>query len=89
MCGILGTLKFGGIDSLVQIPSLGLKAVEPREPDDQGLWEGKGIALGIRRLAINGLKNGQQSFFNEDRPVAAVANGEIYNYVELRAELQK
>ena len=89
MCGILGTLKFGGIDSLIQLPSSAFKALETRGPDGQGVWEGRGIAMGMRRLAINGLKNGQQPFFSEDRSVVAVANGEVYNYVELRTELQK
>jgi len=89
MCGILGTLKFNSLDSLVQLPSSAFKALEARGPDGQGAWEGRGIAMGMRRLAINGLKNGQQPFFNEDRSVVAVANGEIYNYVELRTELQK
>jgi len=89
MCGILGTLKYDPFSSCVKLDPVALGALQARGPDGQGLWEGRGIAMGMRRLAINGLKNGQQPFFNEDRSVVAVANGEIYNYVELRAELQK
>src|SRR5262249_34426145 len=47
-----------------------------------------GVALGMRRLAIIDLLTGEQPAFNEDRSVAVVLNGEIYNYRELRADLE-
>jgi len=87
MCGILGTLKYDF--SPIRLDPDALGVLGTRGPDGQGVWEGRGIAMGMRRLAINGLKNGQQPFFSEDRSVVVVANGEIYNYVELRTELQK
>ncbi len=58
-----------------------------RGPDSDGFWEGKGASLGMRRLAIIDVATGEQPVFNEDRSIAVVFNGEIYNYVELRAEL--
>jgi asparagine synthase (glutamine-hydrolysing) len=48
-----------------------------------------GAALGMRRLAIIDLVTGEQPVFNEDKSVAVVLNGEIYNYRELRADLEK
>jgi asparagine synthase (glutamine-hydrolysing) len=59
-----------------------------RGPDSEGYLLDDGIALGMRRLAIIDLLTGEQPVFNEDRSVAVVLNGEIYNYRELRADLE-
>ena len=58
-----------------------------RGPDEEGLWEGEGVALGMRRLSIIDIATGQQPMFNEDGTIAVVFNGEIYNFVELRAQM--
>ena len=60
-----------------------------RGPDSEGLFVTTGAALGMRRLAIIDLVSGEQPAFNEDKSVAVILNGEIYNYRELRAELEK
>ena len=60
-----------------------------RGPDSEGLLVSTGVALGMRRLAIIDLVTGEQPVFNEDHSVAVVLNGEIYNYRELRADLEK
>jgi asparagine synthase (glutamine-hydrolysing) len=60
-----------------------------RGPDSEGLLVSNGVALGMRRLAIIDLVTGEQPVFNEDHSVAVVLNGEIYNYRELRAGLEK
>src|SRR3569832_2148953 len=60
-----------------------------RGPDSEGLFVTSGVALGMRRLAIIDLLTGEQPVFNEDKTVAIVLNGEIYNYRELRAKLEK
>jgi asparagine synthase (glutamine-hydrolysing) len=59
-----------------------------RGPDSEGYLVDDGIALGLRRLAIIDLITGEQPTFNEDHSVAVVLNGEIYNYRELRADLE-
>ncbi|MCB9916185.1 MAG: asparagine synthase (glutamine-hydrolyzing) [Planctomycetes bacterium] len=59
-----------------------------RGPDDEGLLERDGVALGFRRLSIIDLAGGHQPLWNEDENIAVVTNGEIYNYRELRAGLQ-
>src|SRR5215216_1798116 len=58
-------------------------------PDSEGVYVTTGAALGMRRLAIIDLVTGEQPAFNEDKSVAVILNGEIYNYRELRAELEK
>jgi asparagine synthase (glutamine-hydrolysing) len=60
-----------------------------RGPDSEGLMVTNGAALGMRRLAIIDLVTGEQPTYNEDQRVAVVLNGEIYNYRELRHELEK
>jgi len=60
-----------------------------RGPDSEGLYVTTGAALGMRRLAIIDLVTGEQPVFNEDKSVAVVLNGEIYNYRELRSALEK
>src|SRR4030095_12491159 len=60
-----------------------------RGPDSEGLFVTSGAALGMRRLAIIDLITGEQPVFNEDRSVAVVLNGEIYNYRDLRDDLEK
>jgi asparagine synthase (glutamine-hydrolysing) len=60
-----------------------------RGPDSEGLMVASGVALGMRRLAIIDLVTGEQPVYNEDRSVAVILNGEIYNYRELRDDLEK
>src|SRR5216683_2253125 len=60
-----------------------------RGPDGEGLLVSTGIALGMRRLAIIDLITGDQPAFNEDKSVAVILNGEIYNYRELRRALEQ
>jgi asparagine synthase (glutamine-hydrolysing) len=59
-----------------------------RGPDGQGLHCGPGIGLGVQRLAIIDLATGDQPIASEDSTILVVCNGEIYNHVELRQELQ-
>jgi len=59
-----------------------------RGPDSEGLMTATGVALGMRRLAIIDLACGEQPAWSEDEQIAVVLNGEIYNYRELRAQLE-
>ena len=60
-----------------------------RGPDSEGLFVTSSVALGMRRLAIIDLVTGEQPAFNEDKSVAVILNGEIYNYRELRRDLER
>lgn len=59
-----------------------------RGPDDEGMDIRDGVALGMRRLSIIDLSGGGQPIFNEDKTIRTVFNGEIYNFRELRSELE-
>lgn len=62
-------------------------ALTHRGPDGEGLWQGSGAGLAVRRLAVIDLVTGGQPLRSEDGSVILVCNGEIYNHVELRREL--
>lgn len=93
MCGITGwanldprtSLREGGEELLRSM----CDRMVHRGPDSEGYLMDDGIALGMRRLAIIDLVTGEQPVFNEDHSVAVILNGEIYNYRELRDELEK
>ena len=60
-----------------------------RGPDAEGFYVKDNVGLGHRRLSIIDLNTGGQPMFNDDKSIALVFNGEIYNYVELREELRE
>ncbi|MCC6526351.1 MAG: asparagine synthase (glutamine-hydrolyzing) [Polyangiaceae bacterium] len=64
-------------------------AMRHRGPDDEGIHVDGEVGLGMRRLSIIDLAGGHQPICNEDGRVWAVLNGEIYNYRELRADLER
>jgi len=62
-------------------------AMRHRGPDDAGYHLAEGVGLAMRRLSIIDLVSGSQPIYNEDRSLAIVFNGEIYNHAELRTQL--
>ena len=65
------------------------EAIRHRGPDDDGFYFSDGVGLAMRRLSIIDLKSGQQPIHNQDSTAWIVFNGEIYNYRELREQLEK
>lgn len=90
MCGIAGIVGSNRSD---QIPESTVRrmcdAIIHRGPDDEGLLAWQNVGLGMRRLSIIDLAGGHQPIFNEDRSIWIVFNGEIYNFPELRPELER
>ena len=90
MCGISGLVNCGDTETLARMTNVQTH----RGPDDSGLWErrfpnGEYIGLGSRRLAILDLSaGGHMPMSNEDGTVWITYNGEIYNFVDLRRELE-
>ncbi len=89
MCGIYGYFdRAGG-----ELDARALQAMDAslrhRGPDDTGAWTMPGAAVGNRRLSIIDLEGGHQPFVSDDGRIALVQNGEIFNHVELRRELQR
>lgn len=90
MCGIAGVVsRTPGGDEQFALTFAMTEALRHRGPDSSGFFEDEHVALGVRRLAIIDTEHGDQPIFSEDRSVAAIANCEIYNYVELRDTLRQ
>jgi len=89
MCGIAGIVQFGSPDGELAARLQEMcDAMLHRGPDEEGSGIHDGVALGMRRLSIIDLSGGSQPIYNEDRSILCVFNGEIYNYRELRQELE-
>lgn len=89
MCGIAGFVEKSWPVEEAR-PRLGamLGLIAHRGPDGEGTHLGGGVAIGMRRLSIIDVAGGDQPIWNEDETIGVVFNGEIYNYVELREELE-
>lgn len=90
MCGIAGVVsRYADRERF----SKGLSQISYRGPDETGIFElaldDMKIFLGVNRLSIIDIEGGKQPVFSEDKKVAAVFNGEIYNFLELREELKE
>jgi asparagine synthase (glutamine-hydrolysing) len=95
MCGIAGFVESPSAavpltsDEASALAHRMCEVIRHRGPDDEGLLVKDGVALGMRRLSIIDLSTGNQPIHNEDRTVWIVFNGEIYNFRELRRELER
>ncbi len=88
MCGIAGfVLRDGGRPNPAELMRMG-DALAHRGPDDRGIHIAGPVGLAQTRLSIIGLATGHQPLVSEDGRLALVANGEVYNYLELNAELR-
>ena len=89
MCGIAGIVD-GRPEARVDQPTIHrmCQTIVHRGPDDEGIFVKGGTGLGMRRLSVIDLSGGHQPVFNEDRTVWVVFNGEIYNFPQLRRELE-
>jgi asparagine synthase (glutamine-hydrolysing) len=90
MCGIAGIVRLGANGAAPSRDEIGqmVGALRHRGPDGFGLYRDDRVGLGHARLAIIDLATGDQPLANEDDDLWIVFNGEIFNYLELRAELE-
>src|SRR5438105_7623534 len=98
MCGIAGFADstFAGrpdagasrLDAEFNLVHRMCDVIRHRGPDDEGIHVEPGVGLGMRRLSIIDLAGGRQPIHNEDKTLWVVFNGEIYNFPDLRWELE-
>ena len=91
MCGIAGWANLENKSSQKGEAILHsmCERMKHRGPDSEGLWLGERVALGMRRLSIIDLHTGEQPVYSEDKQIVVVMNGELYNFREVRADLEK
>ena len=87
MCGIVGLIDFNDKKIKDNIDSM-LNRIYLRGPDGEGRYSENGIELAMRRLSIIDLEGGTQPFYSKNNMVIAFQNGEIYNFIELKKELE-
>lgn len=89
MCGIVGMLAIDGRKTVSKEAMAGmLESILKRGPDGTGFYISQPAGLAMCRLSIIDLSGGQQPISNEDGSITLVCNGEIYNHIELRRELE-
>ena len=88
MCGFVGFIDKLNKDEKQKTIKLMADRIIHRGPDQEGYYIDDNIALGHRRLSIIDLASGKQPMFNEDKSIVVVFNGEIYNYQEIKKELE-
>ncbi|MBC7900590.1 MAG: asparagine synthase (glutamine-hydrolyzing) [Saprospiraceae bacterium] len=92
MCGIAGWVNLdkskSSLDSEAVLHSM-CERITHRGPDSEGLWLDEGVSLGMRRLSVIDLHTGEQPVYSEGREIVVIMNGELYNYREVRADLEK
>jgi asparagine synthase (glutamine-hydrolysing) len=88
MCGIAGTLNLDAASPATGSVEAMLRLLSHRGPDDSGIRVEGACALGHRRLSIIDVQGGHQPMTNEDGSLWITYNGEIFNYLELRAWLE-
>lgn len=89
MCGIVGFIDKNSKEKKDKIINDMMDKIIHRGPDSKGSYTDSNIALGFRRLSIIDLEGGSQPIFNEDKTLVITYNGEIYNFKELRKELEQ
>lgn len=90
MCGICGKFNFDlGKNVEEELVRCMTRALYRRGPDDERFFFSGHVGLGVRRLSIMDLEKGQQPFYNENKSVCVIYNGEIYNHEDLRTDLFK
>lgn len=89
MCGICGEFRFDGQRPDLSLTHRMMKRLEPRGPDHEGSFSDGPVALGHRRLSIIDLsEHSSQPMIDQELSLSIVFNGTIYNYPQLRSELQ-
>ena len=88
MCGIAGRLSLNGEPASADQLRAMLRTIEHRGPDDQGSFVNGPVALGAARLSIIDVTGGHQPISIDRSGITVAQNGEVYNYVELMADLQ-
>jgi asparagine synthase (glutamine-hydrolysing) len=89
MCGISGVICSAPLqESDLNLLKEVNQALSHRGPDSDGLFQSTHMAMAMRRLSIIDLAGGDQPLYNEDRSLAIVCNGEVYNHRELRCALK-
>src|SRR5574344_2343513 len=88
MCGIVGFIDKTNKNKKEQIINNMMDKIEHRGPDSKGSFVDDVAALGFRRLSIIDLKGGDQPIYNEKGNLVITFNGEIYNFQELRKDLE-
>ncbi len=89
MCGICGIIDFSNtISEKGKLSKSMSDQLVHRGPDDEGFYEDNYISLGFKRLSVIDLNKGNQPIYSSDKSVISIFNGEIYNFKEIKKELE-